>query len=636
MCGITGKVLLDPRARVDEHLIRRMTDAILHRGPDDGGVWVDGPVGLGTRRLAIIDLSPRGHQPMANEDGSIHVTFNGEIYNFQELRPELERKGHRFRSDSDTEVLVHLYEEEGPACLARLKGMFAFALWDARTHTLLLARDRLGKKPLFYYHDDRQFVFGSEAKTILQDPDVPSEPDPLALHHYLTFGNVPAPHAAFKGFRKLPPAHYLLLHDGAATLHRYWSLHYVPKRQEREAVLAEELSSLLEEAVRLRLISDRPVGALLSGGIDSSVVVAYMRRLTSGPVRTFSIGSEDAAYNELPAARQVAERFETEHHELIVRPDAVSVLPRLVWHYDEPFADSSAVPSFAVCQLARQSVTVALTGDGGDESFLGYQRYLAAAVAGRLDALPRWIRQAVARASRGLPATGPRSAGARVRRLAEAVALPPRERYLRWLTFDNSWKPGLYTPEFSARTRGHDSIRLLDAAYDRSDAPTFLEATAHADVQMYLPDDLLVKMDIASMAHSLEVRSPFLDHTVVEFAASLPPRLKLRGLVHKYLVKQVVKDVLPESILRGRKRGFGVPLERWFRGELREMAYDVLLSPQATGRGYFETGSVRRLLDEHVQGRADHQYRLWALLMLELWHRTFIDARCPLQAPAGR
>jgi len=634
MCGIAGKIALDGRALVDEDLLWRMTEAIRHRGPDDGGVWTDGTVGLGARRLAIIDVSDRGHQPMTNEDGAIRLVFNGEIYNFAAIRRDLEARGHRFRSNTDTETIVHLYEEEGVACVERLRGMFAFALWDAPRRRLLLARDRLGKKPLFYYNDPRQFLFASAPKAILQDPSVATEPDPQAIHHYLTYGYVPGPLAAFEGFRKLPPAHYLLLEDGRATIHRYWSLHYLPKRRGSEAELGEELLALLEEAVSLRMRSDVPLGALLSGGIDSSAVVALMRRRTSGAVRTFSIGSDHAEYDELPFARAVAARFGTDHHELVVKPDAVAALPHLAWHYDEPFADSSALPSFALCGLARRHVTVALNGDGGDENLLGYQRYLATVVAGRIDRVPAALRGAVVGLASALPRTGPRNAGSRWRRLATVLPLEPKRRYLQWLTADDGWKTRLYSPEFEDITKGNDSFDVLAAAYSRSDAPTFLEQTAHADVQLYLPDDLLVKMDVASMASSLEVRSPFLDHQVVEFAASLPPGLKIRGLTQKYLLKRAMQGILPDEVVRRRKRGFGVPIDHWFRHELREMAYDVLLDARARARGYFRPEALRRYLDDHVQGRADHHFRLWTLLMLELWHRTFIDVRCPVRAPA--
>jgi asparagine synthase (glutamine-hydrolysing) len=635
MCGIAGKLSNDPAQPVERALVQQMTDVLRHRGPDAGGVWVNGHVGLGSRRLAIIDLSPLGHQPMCNEDGSLWIVCNGEIYNFLELREELLAKGHTFRSHSDTETVLHLYEELGPECVTRLWGMFAFALWDAGRQRLLVARDRLGKKPLFYQQDDRAFRFGSEPKAILQDAGVPAEPDGKAIHYFLTYGYVPSPWSAFRGIRKLPPAHYLLVAEGRITLHRYWTLSYVPKRTEREEALGAEFLALLEDAVRRRLISDVPLGALLSGGIDSSVVVATMRRLTSGSVRTFSIGFDRPEYDELAHARTVARHFETDHHELVVKPDAVTMLPRLVWHYNEPFADSSALPSMALCEMARSSVTVALNGDGGDEAFAGYDRYVAVRLAGVYDSLPAPARWAIRRGLGLLPRGGPKSPADRARRLGEVLAMEPRRRYARWLAcFDEERKAELCTPEFAAVPPGVDSVDLLLAAQLRASAPSVVEAAVEADVGLYLPDDLLVKMDIASMAHSLEVRSPFLDHRVMEFAAALPLHLKLRRLTQKYLLKRVMKDRLPATILRRTKMGFGVPIDHWFREELREMAYDVLLGERGRQRGYFRPEVVRRYLDEHVAGQAHHQLRLWALLVLELWHRTFIDQRCPVAPPA--
>jgi asparagine synthase (glutamine-hydrolysing) len=634
MCGIAGVLHTDPARAADAALLDRMNRVLAHRGPDDAGIHREGPLGLATRRLAIIDLSARARQPMSNEDGSLTITFNGEIYNFQALRADLQRKGHAFRSDSDTEAILHLYEDEGVACLDHLRGMFAFALWDAKRRVLFAARDRLGKKPLVYYHDATTFLFASEPKAILQDPGVRTGPDPEAIHHFLTYGYVPSPWSAFRGIRKLPPAHYLLVRDGRLSVHRYWSLSYAPKRTESEAALAEELLALLEEAVRLRLISDVPLGALLSGGIDSSAVVALMRRLVSGPIRTFSIGFDQPEYDELAYARQVAVRFETDHRERVVKPDAVAVLPRLVWHYNEPFADSSALPSLYLAEMAREAVTVALNGDGGDEAFVGYQRYLATVLAGWQDRLPAWLRRALPRATRLLPAGGPKSAAHGIQRFAAGLALDRRRRYGHWLSvFDGDAKRELYTREFAAAVGSTDSLALLEAAYAASDAPGFLEATVHADVQLYLPDDLLVKMDIASMASSLEVRSPFLDHRVVEFAARLPARLKLRGLTQKYLVRQVMRTILPDPVLRRKKMGFGVPIDHWFRHELREMAYDLLLDARARQRGYLRPEVVRRYLDEHAQGRAHHHARLWSLLVLELWHRMFVDRPCPAEAP---
>jgi asparagine synthase (glutamine-hydrolysing) len=628
MCGIAGKVFHDPARTVEAELLDRMSTVLAHRGPDDTGLHRDGPLALVSRRLAIQDLSAAGHQPMSSLDGRLWITYNGEIYNFLLLRDELERAGVRLRSRSDTEVILALYARHGPDCLARLRGMFALAIWDRETRTLFLARDRLGKKPLFYYQDADRFVFGSEPKAILQDPEVAVAPDHVALHHYLTYGYVPGPWSAFRGMRKLPPAHYLLLKEGQASLHRYWALRHTPKRSAAEPALVEELLARLDEAVRLRLISDVPVGALLSGGLDSSAVVALIRRVSSGPIRTFSIGFDRPDYDETRYAREVAQHLGTEHHELVVKPDAVSGVPQLVWHYNEPFADSSALPSLALCEMARGFVTVALGGDGGDEAFLGYDRYLATAVMDRLDWLPRPVRALAGAAGRGLPRGMTKSLTYRMRRFTDVLTLGPQERYAAWMTcFGSGDKSELYTPALRQELHGTDSLALLDAAYAASDATTFVERTAHTDVQLYLPDDLLVKMDIASMANSLEVRSPFLDHEVMEFAASLPLHLKLRGFTQKYLLRRAMRGLLPEAVLRRPKMGFGVPIDHWFRHELREMAYDVLLDARARQRGYFRPEIVRRYLDEHVEGRAHHHPRLWSLLMLEQWHRVFIDTR---------
>jgi asparagine synthase (glutamine-hydrolysing) len=628
MCGIAGQVFHDPARAVYAGLLERMSAILAHRGPDDAGIHREGPVGLVARRLAIQDLSPAGHQPMQSLDGRLWITYNGEIYNFLLLREELERRGVQFRSRSDTEVILALYARHGPACLAQLRGMFALVIWDRQERTLFAARDRLGKKPLFYYQDADRFVFASEPKAIVQDPDVPVGPDHVALHHYLTYGYVPAPWSAFRGIRKLPPAHYLILRDGRVTLHRYWSLRYAPKRREAEPELADELLERLTEAVRLRLISDVPVGALLSGGLDSSAVVALIRRAAAGPIRTFSIGFDKPDYDETKYARMVAQHLDTEHHEIVVKPDAVAGVPRLVWHYNEPFADSSALPSLALCELARGFVTVALNGDGGDEAFLGYDRYRGTAVLSGLDRVPVGLRRLALAASRHLPNGAAKSFAYRTRRFTEVLPLEPRRRYAAWMTcFGNDHKAELYTPTWARELLAIDSLELLDAAYDASDAPTFVERTADSDVQLYLPGDLLVKMDIASMANSLEVRSPFLDHQIMEFAASLPQHLKLRGWTQKVLLRRAMRGLLPDAVLRRPKMGFGVPIDHWFRHELREMAYDVLLDARARERGYFRPEVVRRYLDEHAEGRQHHHSRLWSLLMLEQWHRVFVDTR---------
>jgi asparagine synthase (glutamine-hydrolysing) len=637
MCGIAGKVWHDGSRPVEPDLLARMAASIRHRGPDDEGIWTAPGVGLVHRRLAVIDLSPRGHQPMASADGALHIVFNGEIYNHRELRRELAARGRTFRSDSDTEVLLHLYEEDGVGMLERLRGMFAFAIWDARTRTLFAARDRLGKKPFHYLHDGEKFLFASEPRAILRDPAVSAAPDGRAIGHYLTFGYVPGAHSALRGFNKLPPAHYLLLRDGALDVRRYWDVRFLPKRREPEAELEARLIDLLEESVRLRMISDVPLGALLSGGVDSSLVVALMKRVGAGTVRTFSIGFEEPRYDELPHARAVANHLGTEHEELVVRPDAAALVPRLVWHYGEPFADSSALPTFLLSEMTRRSVTVALGGDGGDESFAGYDRYRATALAGISDVLPQVVRRAVADAAARIAVTGtPKSLPYRAHRFLEVLSRDPRRRYAAWIVyFDQQRKLDLCTPEYLEAHGGFDSLDLLDEAFARSDAPSVVEGAQHFDLQHYLPDDLLVKVDVASMAHALEVRSPLLDHHVVEFAASLPERLKMRGLVQKRILKRISRDLLPSGILERRKMGFGVPIDRWLRRELRDMAGDVLLSPRAQQRGYFRPERVRALFEDHVSGRAVEHFRLWNLLMLELWHREYVDQPVSAEPPGG-
>jgi asparagine synthase (glutamine-hydrolysing) len=629
MCGIAGKLCFDPDRPVPRALLDRMGGALAHRGPDDAGIHCAGPVGLAHRRLSIIDLSPAGHQPMSNEDGTIWIVFNGEIYNFLSLRPALEARGHRFRSQTDTEVLLHLYEELGQDCVEPLRGMFAFAIWDAPRRRLLLARDRLGAKPLCYQVDGQALRFASEVKAILQDPAVEVRPDPQGIAEYLTFGYVTGASSAFQGIRRLPPAHRLVWEAGALRVERYWRLRRDGKAARSEAEWGEGIRAHLEEAVRLRLVSDVPLGAFLSGGVDSSAVVAMMRRAGSGPVKTFSIGFPEAEYDELRYARLVAERFGTEHHELVVRPDALAVLPKLAWHYDEPFGDSSAVPTYCVAELTRRHVTVALNGDAGDESFGGYERYAAQRLGQRFDRLPGTaaLRGVLAATARLLPRGARRtSLAARGRRLLEGLAEPPERRYAHWLCrLSGERRAAILSDAFRSTTGGRDELAPLLAAFQTSDAPDLGDATLGVDAALYLPDDLLVKVDIASMAHGLEARSPFLDHVFMEYAATIPFDLKVRGRTTKAILKRALADLLPASILSRPKMGFGVPIERWLRHELRDLATEALLAPRAMERGYFRPEAVRRLLDEHVRGAAGWHDLLWSLLMLELWHRSYID-----------
>jgi asparagine synthase (glutamine-hydrolysing) len=629
MCGIGGKLFFDLSRKVDPSLLEAMNKVLAHRGPDDAGIYHEGPVGLAHRRLSIIDLSPAGHQPMSNPGGTLWITYNGEIYNFLELRQALEGQGVVFRSKTDTEVILALYERHGVDCLRYLRGMFALAIWDWRNHTLFLARDRLGKKPLYYYHDPEKFLFASEPKGILQDPEVPVAADLEAIHHYLSFGYVPSPYSAFRGFRKLPPAHYVLVRDGKLHLERYWRLSYRPKLHTAEAALCEELLAHLREVVRLRMISDVPLGAFLSGGIDSSAVVALMSERSSRAVKTFSIGFEEEAYNELSYARLVADRYGTDHHEFIVKPDAVAILPDLVWHYNEPYADSSAIATYYLAKMTREHVTVALNGDAGDENFAGYERYFANQLAARYDQLPSLARRPLEWGVRALPEVGPfRGIYRRTKRFFAAIREEPKRRYARWIVFfPNALKAELYTRAFREAAAGSDSIELLLATYAAVNADDFVDATLGVDVAHYLPDDLLVKVDIASMAHSLEARSPMVDHVFMEFAASIPSGLKLRGGSRKYIFKRAVRGLLPDAVIDRPKMGFGVPIDRWFRRELREMAYDTLLARRCRDRGLFEVEAVRRLLDEHMTGRAEWHPHLWALLFLELWFQRFIDGR---------
>ncbi|HEY2433355.1 MAG TPA: asparagine synthase (glutamine-hydrolyzing) [Vicinamibacterales bacterium] len=623
MCGIAGRVNFRSERPPDAHTVRRMCDLIAHRGPDGSGVVVDGFAALGHRRLAVIDLTEAGAQPMASDDGRLWVTFNGEIYNFLELRARLEALGHRFRSESDTEVILAAYRQFGVECVKHLSGMFAFALWDAGRRRLFAARDRAGKKPFYYREDADGLAFASEPKAFLAEPSFVPSPDPTALSHYLTYQYVPTPMSAFAGVQRLPPAHYLVAEQGRTSVHRYWTLSYkTTPRSEGEAV--EELRGLFRSAVQARLISDVPLGAFLSGGIDSGSVVALMAELGSGPVKTFSIGFEEKRFDELEYARLVATRYATDHHEFVVRPDAVSILPKLVWHYNEPFADSSAIPTFILSELTRRHVTVALNGDAGDENFAGYDRYRAAVLAGRFDRLPGAAKRAAQRLASLAPGAPSRSLLGRARRFFGAIGDDPRRRYVRWMShFDDRLKRELCRPEFAAA--GIDSGEILLQQYQASDAPDFVDATLDVDVHNYLPDDLLVKVDIATMAFGLEGRSPLLDHHLMEFAASLPASLKLRGNSQKYIFKQAVGPLLPRAILERPKMGFGVPLEAWFRGDLKDLAYDVLLSRQLRERGYFQETVIRRLLDEHTRGERAWHYQLWNLLVLELWHRTFID-----------
>jgi asparagine synthase (glutamine-hydrolysing) len=626
MCGIVGVVRND-RSDVDRDVVARMCAAIRHRGPDEDGFYFNGSVGLGMRRLSIIDLKS-GQQPIHNQDRTAWIVFNGEIYNYRELREKLEKLGHTFYTNSDTEAIVHAYDRYGTDCPKHLRGMFAFAIWDERTHELFLARDRVGKKPLLYAQVNGQFIFGSEFSALLLHPDVSREVHPEAIHHYLSFMCVPAPLTAYRAIRKLEPGHSLRYSKGEIRTERYWQPDFSRKLDLSEQEAGERTIELLRDAVKVRLMSEVPLGAFLSGGIDSSAVVALMSEESSTPVKTFSIGFEEQDFSELHHARRVAEHVGADHHEFIVRPDALEVLPLLVEHYGEPYADSSAIPTYYVARETRKHVTVALNGDGGDESFAGYERYAAMQLAEQYRRIPAALREVVLRrAIEAIPSSSTQRGRVRdVKRFIQSASLPKVERYLRWVSvFDAAAKHELYSESFIRQTDEASAARLLDPWFARANGAGIVDAVLLTDIMTYLPNDLLVKVDIATMANSLEARSPFLDHHVMEFAASLPAKYKLRGLTTKYLLKRVLQKLLPAENLNRRKMGFGVPIGHWLRGKLQPFLRETILADAALKRGLFKQETVRRLVEQHAGGERDYSHQLWTLLMLELWFQRFID-----------
>lgn len=632
MCGIAG-IFATKTAAPSEipSAIGRMVGIIDHRGPDDQGIWVGKGIALGHARLSVIDLTAAGHQPMPNEDGSIQIVFNGEIYNFVQLRAELSERGYHFKSHTDTEVILNGYHCWGVRVFERLRGMFAIALWDRHEETLVLARDRIGKKPLFYAWQDGVFLFGSEIKSILVWPGFKREPEYEAIHHYLTLQYIPAPWSAFKGVKKFPNASYMTVtREGRVNVQRYWALpEPVQARHRPLPELKEELVAQLDEAVRLRMIADVPLGAFLSGGVDSSAIVAMMARHSSGRVKTFCIGFDEDGYDERVYARMVAERYDTDHHEMVVRPQAAAILPVLTWHYNEPFADPSAIPTYYVAQMARRHVTVVLNGDGGDESFLGYSRYSQCLNTEWISNLPLPLRQLASRIVQSIPPDVDRYRALRVAR--------------RWLSYVSEQASRRYAPSIvyfydHDKVAGYDHHMrpfLGDSSLDRLEfyfqqSKSFVGGAAWADIHTYLPDDLLVKVDIASMAHGLEARSPLLDHQLMEWAARIPSAQKMEGGVTKSILKSALEPFLPNDVLYRPKMGFGVPIDEWLKGELKTYAYDTLLTAQARQRGVMMPAYVKSLLDAHCDGIQLHHTRLWALLMLELWFQMWID---PVDVP---
>ncbi len=616
MCGICGICFTDPRAKVDTSLVEIMNDSLAHRGPDGQGVYVNGQVALGHRRLSIIDLAT-GDQPIYNEDRSLAIVFNGEIYNYKEIRAELLQRGHQLATESDTEVIVHQYEDFGERCVDAFNGMFAFALWDSRRKRLFAARDRFGEKPFYYYQGQGKFLFASELKAILKDPTVPREVDLEAIDDYLAYGYIPAPKTIFKGIRKLGPGQYLVWENGQLTTHTYWRSRFASEPRREEADYLEELHWLLNDAVRLRLRSDVPVGAFLSGGLDSSGIVALASGQLDRPLQTFSVGFSEADFNELRVARKTAQLYGTDHHEILVKNTDISGFFDLVAHFDEPFGDPSMLPTYAITREASSFVKVCLSGDAGDEVFGGYTSYLEALQAARFDFLPPWFRKSVFGSIASMLPDHVRGKGL-LRRLSVSAA--PRYQRVVGL-FDIDERRELLQPDI-ARSCAREG-ELFECYFNQNNRD-LLSLCQEADLNTYLSEDILVKVDRTAMKNALEVRVPFLDHRLVDFMNTLPSDLKIKGRTRKYILRKLLANLIPQEVLTGPKRGFGLPIKHWFRSELKSFAHDLLLSPTSRSGQFLQSSAIRRLLENHDRGGRDFSRRIWVLLVLEQWCRCFL------------
>ena len=622
MCGIVGKVNFDPEQPVGAHQIRRMTVSLRHRGPDDAGVWTDGRIGLGHRRLSIIDLSPNGRNPMSNEDGTIWIVFNGEVYNFHELRPSLEAAGHRFKSRTDTEVILHLYEELGPMCVKELRGMFAFAIWDSRPQRLLLARDRLGVKPLHYSVTRSGLLFASEIKALFATGEIDAEPDPVSLHQFLLWQCIPSPRTGFCAVSKLPPASILTWQPGSdVSIQKYWELDYSHPIEAGTTELSEQVRDSVQEATNLRLVADVPVGIFLSGGIDSACVLAAARRANHGKIQSFSVTFGHEQFDESRHARLLAEHFQTEHHEFHVTPVVMDLLPEMAVLFDEPFADAASIPTYYLSKLTREHVKVALSGDGGDEAFAGYQRHLALKVLGWLSRVPGSAALSALRVL--LPyGSGERSMLRYVKEILSLLGRTPAQKYramLLGMTDEEQWS-SFYTEEFRELISGSDDhAQSFLLGWDTPSVPDDIARATASDTLGYIPECLNVKVDIASMACGLEVRSPLLDHKLVEFSARIPSRQKIRGTRQKYILKHAFKNELPEGILKRGKAGFGMPLATWLRGGLRGSTEETLLARDSCIRGLLRPDKIKLMLNEHATSKRNWHVQLWRLLVLEHW-----------------
>jgi len=605
-----------------------MNRALIHRGPDDEGIYLDENICLGHRRLSIIDLSRTAHQPLTNEDESVWLVFNGEIYNYKALRRDLKNKGHVFKSDTDGEVIVHLYEEYGSDCVKYMLGMFAFAVWDKKKQILMLARDRLGKKPLLYYYENGSFCFASEFSGLLESGLIKKDINTRALDYYFTLGYIPAPFSIYNNVFKLMPAHTLLFDKNGLRTQEYWHLDFEKKARISFPEAEERLIELMSDAVSVRLHSDVPLGVFLSGGIDSSMITALMSKVRGKKIKTFSIGFGESDYNELKYARNIAKYFDTEHYEFTVKPDAAQILPLLIKHYGEPYADPSSIPTYYVANISRKHVTVALNGDGGDEAFAGYERYQAMIYSRIVDIMPVYLRRAAAGIFRGCFAGTLDSQKflSKLKRFFEGLPLERHKRYMKLIgVFDDSLKSYAYSKDFIGRIAAYRTDNSFKECISGEGRLNLLDRLLKLDTLTYLPDDLLAKVDIASMANSLEARSPFLDHRLMEFAASLPPDFKIRNFTKKYIFKKVSLRFIPKENVERVKRGFGVPVAQWLRGELKDLLCDNLLNPAFFSRGYFNEEAVCEMIKLHLANKMDYGFQLWTILMFELWFQRFMD-----------
>ncbi len=624
MCGICGISFKSQEKLVSKSLLTRMCETIKHRGPDDTGVFAKQNFGIGMRRLSIIDLNT-GQQPQFNEDGTLAIVFNGEIYNYRELRQDLMNRGHKFRTDSDTESILHAYEEFGFDCVQKLNGMFSFSIYDQKEKQLFIARDRVGIKPLYYYLDDEVFAFGSEIKPILQIEGIDRTIDIEAVNLFLTFEYIPSPYSIFKKIRKLPPGHFLIFRDHGIKTRKYWDVDF----DSDDGCLTDEgLQELIRDAVKLRLVSDVPLGAFLSGGIDSSTIVGLMAGAMDRPVKTFSIGFEDQSYNELNYARTVAQKFNTEHTEFIIQPDAVDLVEKLVYFLDEPLGDFSIFPTYLVSKMARDYVTVVLTGDGGDELFAGYDTYIADKIAARLGFLPGFLRTNVIKPVVNLfpPQEQKKGLINKMRRFFEGIEYPEDLQHVRWMVFLSEIdRHQLFNEDLAASMNGESTYQFIRNYFNQSSPLDRLNKQNFVDFKTYLVDNILVKVDRMSMATSLEARVPFLDHRVVESSFKIPGNLKLNGRNSKFVLKRTMKNLLPEQILHRDKQGFSIPIKNWIRNELRPLMLDVLHPDKLKKQGIFDQTFVSKLVNEHLRGSENHSHRLWALMMFELWHDQFAN-----------